>query len=68
MSAAVAGAAAAAVTLMFNARQSGGIEQSSSWNGGSVSLAASVTAEAAIDSPEVTAMLRSAGVLPIHVG
>jgi hypothetical protein len=61
-------AAATCVTLMYNSRTLGGQVQSNSWNGGSISMASAVTAEAAIHSPDVTALLRSAGVLPVHVG
>lgn len=65
---AAANAAATAVTLMFNRRTFGSAFASESWNGRSQSLAAPVTAEAAVNSPEVTGILQAAGLLPIHVG
>ena len=64
---AVRGAAFTAAMLMYNSRQTGGMVQSQSWNGASFSLASAVTAEAALSSPDVTKLLRSAGVLPVHV-
>jgi hypothetical protein len=63
----VRAAAARAVGLLFNSREQGGLAQSQSWNGGSFSLASSVTADAAINAPDVLGLLRAAGVVPVHV-
>lgn len=64
---AVKGAAFSAVTALFERRKRGAPLQSEGFNGYNYSLAGAFTAEAALASPEVTALLRSAGVLPIHV-
>jgi hypothetical protein len=61
-------AAVTAVTALFERRTTGAPLQSESWAGYSKSVAGAFAAEAAIRSPEVTGLLRAAGVLPIHVG
>jgi hypothetical protein len=59
-------AAFMAVQLMIGRRTTGGAVTSNSWNGESLSLAGQVTAEAAIDAPEVVGLLRT--FLPYHIG
>lgn len=59
-------AACRAVTLVYNSRTHGGAVQSQSWNGGSFSLASSVTAESAIGAPDVVSLLKSVGALVPH--
>lgn len=56
-----------ALTLMFERRQKGGAVNSESWNGYSASYPGQVTAEAAVNSPEVIGILKDAGLLGMHV-
>lgn len=60
-------AAAVAVSLMYNRRKEGAAYGSESWNGRSQSVAGPVSAEAAVNSPEVLGILQSAGLLSYHV-
>jgi hypothetical protein len=64
---AVQEAAAMIVTLWFNRRKEGAPYSSESWNGRSQSLSGDFL-KSALNSPDVTDALMSAGVLPIHVG
>lgn len=68
VSPAVQEAAKCAVSLLFERRAKGVALQSESWAGYSASYAGPFTAEAAVNSPDMTGFLRAAGVLPMHVG
>jgi hypothetical protein len=62
-------AAVRAVTLLYNSRVAGMPFTSESWNGRSQSTAQNYTAEAAVNSPDVLALLRDSGLYSgIHFG